>query len=200
MHDSNPYAPPAGGNPFSPSFKPETQVGIWRDGNLLVMAREATLPDICIKSNQPTDGYRLKRKLSWHHPALAILIIISIPIYAIVAVLVSKRATIHVGLSDAWRRRRLRRIWVAWACVLLAFVGGIAGIALAENVREDVGAPLFLASVVLFFGGLLYGMIGARLIRAKRIDDRFVKFSGVHPEYLNRFPEFRAEPFVPQAS
>ena len=199
MQEFNPYAPPATPTSAFAPLKPDGNVGIWRQGKTLVMDRNALLPDVCIKSNQPTDGYRLKRKLSWHHPALSLLIIVSIPIYAIVAIIVSKRAVIHIGLSDAWRRRRLGRILLAWVGVLLAIAGIFAGAAIAETGRAEVGAPLLIGSVVMFFTALLYGMIGARLIRPKQIDDRFVYFNGAHPEFLNRFPEWAGPHQVLQA-
>src|SRR5262245_24349515 len=41
--------------------------GIWRDGNRLVMSKDAELPYVCIKTNQPADGW-LRRKLYWHSP------------------------------------------------------------------------------------------------------------------------------------
>ena len=198
MQELNPYAPPATAAPTTASVMPDGQAGIWRQGKTLVMERQATLPDICVKSNQPTEGYRLKRNLSWHHPGWALLVIINIPIYAVVALMVSKRSVVHIGLSDAWRRRRLRRIWLAWLCVLLAVVGGVAGVWIAENGEESIGVPMLLGSVVVFFGGLLYGMISARLIRAKRIDKKLVWFNGAHPDFLNRFPEFGAEDPAPQ--
>ena len=58
--------------------------GVWRDGDILVMHKEAVLPDRCIKCNAPCNGYRLKRNLSWHRPAWFLLIFISLWIYLIV--------------------------------------------------------------------------------------------------------------------
>src|SRR3954464_15581653 len=48
--------------------------GVWRDGPILVMHKIAPLPDYCIKCNSPANGLRIRRKLSWHHPALYILV------------------------------------------------------------------------------------------------------------------------------
>ena len=51
--------------PPPPSFG-----GVWRDQSTLVMTKDATLPDYCVKCDAPANGFRLKRNLSWHEPAL----------------------------------------------------------------------------------------------------------------------------------
>ena len=37
--------------------------------------RMARLPDRCVVSNQPAEGFTLKRKLTWRHPALYLLVL-----------------------------------------------------------------------------------------------------------------------------
>src|SRR5438045_334031 len=49
---------------------PPMSNGIWRDGKTLVMMKEAFLPDRCVKCNGPANGYRLRRRLSWHEPII----------------------------------------------------------------------------------------------------------------------------------
>src|SRR5438105_2590529 len=49
---------------------------VWRSRNLLVTRRETQLPrSRCVKCNAPSDGHVLKRKFSWHHPALSLMIV-----------------------------------------------------------------------------------------------------------------------------
>ena len=194
MHDQNPYAPPATAYSPQPVFN---QGGIWRDGNTLIMQKHAVLPDVCLKRNVKTEGYRLKRKLSWHHPALFLLVLISLPIYAILAIILSKKAVIHIGLCEHWRRKRLTRILIAWATVLFSITGFFTGIALADGQQEAIGVPMLLVSIVFFFVGILFGLMGARMIHVKHIDDQYVRFNGAHPEFLAQFPQFGFDqPFV----
>src|SRR6476660_2337793 len=103
----NPYASPrevgnypqlAIGHPFA---------GLWRHGDMLVMHRLAPLPDICVKSNEPATR-RLRRSLSWHHPAIFLLLLISPLIYIIVALILRKSATLYIPLTDEWFARRRR--------------------------------------------------------------------------------------------
>src|SRR5947209_12297282 len=65
--------------------------GLWRDGKTLVVHKGASLPDRCIKCNEPAEGLSLNRKLVWHQPWLYLLIIPSIWIYAVVALIVRQK-------------------------------------------------------------------------------------------------------------
>src|SRR5882762_3300178 len=72
---------------------PPTIGGIWRDSSTLVMTKDASLPDRCVKCNAPANGLRLKRRLAWHSPVLYLLIVLAVLIYVILAGILSKRAT-----------------------------------------------------------------------------------------------------------
>jgi len=60
----NPYASPFSADCVPPLVTAQV-VGeaLYRQGKLLVMHKQAVLPDRCVKSNQPAHGRRLKRKL-----------------------------------------------------------------------------------------------------------------------------------------
>jgi hypothetical protein len=156
--------------------------GVWRDKAALVMSKEARLPERCIKCNEFTHG-RLTRKLTWHHPAIYILILAGWLIYLIVALIVRKRATVEIGLCDEHRTKRRNNILVTWALVLL----GIGGIFLAL-VAED-GTPA-LIGVLLLLGAAIYGIAVTRVTAPTKIDDRFVWLRGVNKDYLSQLPEW----------
>ncbi len=188
MNEMNPYAAPMVSDPVR-KFDPSG--GIWRSGKLLVMQKNAVLPDICVKSNQETNGYRLKRQLSWHHPALFLSVLAAPIIYIILAMVMSKKATIHIGLSDEWRSKRLMRILFAWLLAAASVGCFFGGFALIGNQQTDpIAVALVIGSFVLFFTAAIFGSVGARMIKVHHIDDYYVKFKGVHPDYLARFPEF----------
>src|SRR5687768_6515011 len=139
--DINPYAAPReetyvppghglGASPFA---------GLWRQGNVLVMHKMAPLPDICVKSNQPA-ARRLKRNLSWHHPAVFLIILFNWLIYIIVALIIRKKATIHIALSEQWFARRHRRMLFAWGAILLSVLLFVVAV---MNIDDDaIWAPL----------------------------------------------------------
>ncbi|HUY92595.1 MAG TPA: hypothetical protein VMV10_27900, partial [Pirellulales bacterium] len=80
MADINPYAAPQH-EVVVDALLAEPGDGVWRDGAVLAMHKRAVLPDRCVKCNRPAGGGRLKRSLSWHHPAWFLLILISLWIY-----------------------------------------------------------------------------------------------------------------------
>ena len=182
----NPYAAPQQPVGYSPAAAPAYQSpfeGLWRQGNVLVMHRSAPLPEICLKSNDKATR-RLPRSLSWHHPAIFILVVISPLIYIIVALILRKTATIQLPLTDAWFARRRQRMMIAWglflACVLLFFLG----CSLIE--RNDAAGLLIALSICGGLGAAIYGLIACRLVAPTRMTDQYIWLKGVHPDFLNR--------------
>jgi hypothetical protein len=188
MSYPNPYAAPREMNPFADAAAMQQSgaaTGLWREGNVLVMHKAAPLPDICVKSNLPATR-RLKRVMYWHHPAIFLTLLISILIYAILALCLRKKAVIHIPLTDDWFARRRMRILVAWSIVAVGVLTFVAGIALID--QYDL-APLFLLlGVVLVIAGALVGALGARLVYPSRITDEYVWIKGINREYLDRLP------------
>lgn len=156
--------------------------GVWRDKGTLIMTKDARLPDRCIKCNAPTPT-RLKRKLNWHHPAIYILIFVAILIYAIVATVVRKRATVEFGLCDEHVQKRRRNIAITWALVLLGLLCFFVAIAASD------GTPALLG-LLLMFGGVIFGVVGTRVAAPSRIDDHYVWLSGINKDYLDLLPQW----------
>jgi hypothetical protein len=157
--------------------------GVWRDKSTLVMSKEASLPDRCIKCNEPANGRRLKRKLSWHHPAIFLLILVAVLIYLIVAMILRKRATVEIGLCERHFAKRRRDILITWVLFLL----GVAGFVMAGLAEE--GAYL-LVGVLLLLGALIYGLAVVRVVAPSKIDDKFVWLRGVNKNYLSQLPQW----------
>ena len=182
----NPYAAPTT-EVFQAAVP--TEGGIWRCGDHLIMHRAAVLPDICVKSNEPTGGYRLKRKLSWHHKAVFIAVISPL-IYMILALALSKRATIEIGMSDHWRAIRRRRMWLT-AIVMLGGLGLFFGAFFVESQfppPSPVVPLMIFGGMLVGFVGLLFGAISTRMVKPTKIDDHYIYLKGFHPEYLDRYP------------
>ena len=191
MSLENPYSPPLAENPFAD--KAASDAGIWRDGNILVMHRDAQLPDRCIKSNEPSNGQTLKRKLTWHHPAVFLALLANLIIYAILATVLGKRATIYIGLSPKWFAKRRRRMLVSWILVFV-FVGTLfAPFALEQQVGSDA-TPLFIMIGVLgTLFAAIYGLISCRLVHPKKITDEHIWLKGASPDYLAALPPWPYE-------
>jgi len=158
---------------------------IWRNDSTLVMTKEALLPNRCIKCNAPADE-QLKRKLTWHHPALYLLVFVSVLIYAIVAMIVRKTATVNIGLCEDHLSSRRRNLLITWG---LGFgsVASFVGAALLED------GTLLLLGITLLLGCAIYGIVTLRVVVPSKIDDYFVWLKGIDGNYLQQFHEWRGQ-------
>ncbi|HVX63509.1 MAG TPA: hypothetical protein VHC19_23005 [Pirellulales bacterium] len=191
MADINPFAAPQE-DVVAQALLAEPGGGVWRDGRLLVMQKQAILPDRCVKCNQPAGGGRLTRKLSWHHPAFFLLILASIWIYLIVVLIVRQTAKIDIGMCELHRRKRRNAILASWLIIL----AGIAAIVIGTVASSDMGGPtpayvpaLFIGGLLAFLGGLIYAAIAVPPVAPNKIDKDYVWLKKVHPAYLAELPE-----------
>jgi hypothetical protein len=187
----NSYAAPqqAGYYPQQMPPKPSPFAGLWRDGNILVMHKLAPLPDICVLSNEPTVS-RISRKLQWHHPMLALTIFIGVPVYIILALIMTKRATIQLPLTQDWIARRQRRMIFAWVAGLLCLGLIVGGIALAIQMDDPSYLLLMLLGIVGGLAALIGGQAAVGLVTPKRMTDDYIWLKGVHPDFLNRLEQW----------
>jgi len=157
--------------------------GVWRDKSKLVMSKGAELPDRCVKCNAPSQEPKLKKKLSWHHPAIYLLIFVALLIYFIVAMIVRKTATVELGLCDEHRSKHRRNILTTWALILL----GVGGFVLAVIVEDTT---FLLVGILLIFAGIIYGVVTIRIVWPAMIDDKFAWVKGVNKDYLDELPQW----------
>lgn len=160
---------------------PPMSAGIWRDGKTLVMTKEAFLPDRCVKCNGPANGYRLRRRLSWHEPILYAVIVIAALLYVILALALSKRATVEFGLCPDHVRRRRNLMLTGWVLFLLGLIIPVAAFAYEYLL-------IGLLGIFLFFGSIIWLTIAYRVANVKRIDDRYVWLTGINEQFLMQFP------------
>lgn len=172
---------------FQPASLPpptHNRATIWRSNSELIMSKQALLPKRCVKCNAPA-RQTLKRNLRWHHPALYIAILGSLLLYVVLSLVLSKSATIHVGLCETHMAARKRDIIITCFLVLLS----LAGFYFAA-VIEDIN--LFFVGAIVFLGGVIYGVIQTRVVVPKKIDHHYVWLSGINDNYLQQFPHWHA--------
>jgi hypothetical protein len=176
----NPYQPPSALVIPPLPVAPESSGDFWREGKELVMRQRAQLPPRCVKCNAPAITPIKRRNFYWHHPGLYLLILIGILIYAIVATLTRKSATVAPGLCETHATRRRTIIWAAWIAALIGFV-------LMFSV-DGLGGGALALGILLVLGSLIGGMVGARIMVASGIDDRLARFRGCGKEFLASLP------------
>lgn len=170
---------------FQPSAPPavHSSRGLWRDGQTAVVALGARFPARCVKCNQPAVEPLKDREVTWHHPALYLLILPGLIIYALVALIVRKKATVAPGLCAEHRKRRLTWIAAGWlgpvvAILLMSFAGG----------STEVMSAAFLLILV----SVIAAMVKSQIVTPERIDDGYVYLKGCGEPFLASLPETTA--------
>jgi len=165
---------------------PPTIGGVWQDDKTLVMTKDASLPDQCVKCNAPANGFRLKRNLSWHHPALYFVVLVAWIIYLVLSLTMSKRATVYLGLCPEHVQRRRSLLIAGWVMLALGLIVPILAFA---NEYPGIGA----IGLLLFLVAVFWLVIVSRVVKVKKIDDHYVWLTGIDPNYLARFPNLQSQ-------
>jgi hypothetical protein len=184
MDDRNPYAPSRASlsQDRAPSGRLSPGVTAWRYRKILVMVPGSTLPDRCVKCNEPADEPTKDRKVYWHHPGWYAFILINIIIYAIVGTIVRKRAVVAPGLCVAHKKRRRLALTLGWGGFGLGLVAIFAGAALPEP------GVLLAIGILLLLSAVLTSIIMGRIVYASRIDKSHVRLKGCGAEFLDSLP------------
>ena len=163
---------------------PPSSGGIWRDKATLILSKDASLPDQCVKCNAPANGVRLKRRLSWHHPAIYILILVAWIIYVILALVLRKQATVYLGLCAEHFQRRREYQAAGWVLLAIGLISPT--VAFAANYPA-----LGLLGVLVLITSIIWLVVVTRVVTVKKIDDRFVWLNGINANYLALFPPWQ---------
>ena len=160
---------------------PPSTGGAWRDHKTLVMTKDFALPDYCVKCDAPANGFRLKRRLSWHHPVLYLVLFVAWLIYLILAMFLRKQATVYLGLCPEHHQKRRTLLWIGCALMVLSFGATFVGM------TNDYPV-IWLLSLFGIFVSIVWLIIATRIVTVKKIDDRFIWLTGLNENYLARFP------------
>jgi hypothetical protein len=156
--------------------------GVWRDhNNLLVIHKNAFLPDRCVKCNAPTNGAYLHRKLSWINPAWYLLVFAGWLIFLIVYLIIRKTAEVDLGLCDTHRTKRRTEIVIGWFITLAGVVSMVLGLS------SDI-LGLFFLGLLAIIGSIIYVSYAASLITVSRMDDHYVWIKRVNKDFVDSFP------------
>jgi hypothetical protein len=173
----NPYQPPESDFTAPPS----ATRGIHREGDALVVPRLCTLPPRCVKCNAPMAGSYLEKKLYWHSSGWYFLVFVNLIIYAVVASMVRKSATLEYGLCATHQQARRRGV----AIIIALLVGGLAlGIAgPAFDVPE-----LLVVLPIAWLAAAIYAIVRTNVLKAVHIDDLNARIRGASAEFLGSLP------------
>ncbi len=170
--NDNPYAPSS----VADALESRRTGRIWRTGNIVHMDRDAELPPRCVRCNAPAQT-RLARRMYWHSPWWALTIFAGLITYAIVALVVRKRADVAVGLCEQHAKRRRKLLLIAWSSAF----AGLGSCAALTSTSAPTGMVLGLVGVI---AALLIGQRQASVLRPVRIDAREVRLRGAAEPFL----------------
>ena len=158
----------------------------YRQGNRLVVPKGAALPSYCVKCGQSVRGEPFKKSFYWHSPWLYLLVLVNILVYAIVAMILRKRADLAVPICDLHRQHRRQLLIAAWILGLGFIPGGILAGALVHDSDSAVGLG-FLVAFLLLIGAFVAGGMSA-VLRPREITDASATFSGACEPFLALLP------------
>ena len=169
----DPYAAPPSAEEYRPPVDPG--VGLWRDGNYLVMHLDADFPARCLATNEPT-SIRRQQSLSWCYPIDWNTRTLPLEYF--------------ISPAEQQRMKRTRRIGLLMAGVAAAVLVGGWQLS-AEEVELHWGrwrAILFGGLLVVLFGGLGKAWkpgLSLQFIRARK---SYLWLSGPKSAFLNSLP------------
>ena len=179
--DAMPKSPPT-----SPPTSPQTAAlttTVFRRGKLLITPAPGTeLPPRCVKCNVEVNRKLRKKVLYWHHPALLLLILAGVLVYAIVALVVRKPLTVRYAMCKRHSNIRWRHILIVWLFVIGAGVFIWQGFETEEPMWFVVGVASFLVS-------MFYLVLFVPVFKPKRIESTFAEVSGCGRPFLDSLPE-----------
>jgi hypothetical protein len=184
MDEINPYAPPKS-TEWDEFRYTEINPVAWRDGDRLMVMKDAILPDRCLKCNESAEGFQFKRRLTWGSPYLLIFILCGLLPFAVLYVLLSKKGRVTAGVCPLHRQKRKKAIMWGWLIAL----AGFASLIVAGLVPENIVPIVVLGAFGIILTGLILGSAGSRILVPARIDKQFIWLTKLSPVYLASFPD-----------
>ena len=194
----NPYASPLGAEEPAGMSAPET-VGVWRDGDELVMlSTRVKPPKACWVTNRT--GLVLLSPIVSDSPAVAIpLLLLHVPLVGIILSIAAAMVLQWRGLVPSFPTLgylRLR-LWIVRLLIagfvslslMVALAVSILVLAVIEPWLLPILLPAALLQVLVYYyrDRLQLGLTGRPDGKGK------VRVRGVHPGYLDRLPPYRPE-------
>ncbi|HLO86652.1 MAG TPA: hypothetical protein VK203_16865 [Nostocaceae cyanobacterium] len=155
--------------------------GVWRSGNLLVIHKNAQLPNRCIKTNQPANGQRFRAELYWHHLLIYILLPVYLLLYIIVGGIFQKKAIVYVGLTQKILQKHKRDIFI---CRIVTILG--IGTFFQGTTYKNL--LMFFLGLALILGVLIWAFVKLKIVSVERIEGDYIWLRGVCQEYLDMLP------------
>jgi hypothetical protein len=170
----NPYAAPTVPDPLV-QFAP-MGVGVWRDGDHIVMHKDATLPSLCVRTGKPT-RHRVAVEAPWLHRSFKFYI-------------TSRRLV--VPLAERWRRNAVwcRQNMLLWTFGLFFGAFAIAG-TLHNTFAWNLEVPTVLCAAAVFMALTIWACMVGDPLSFERSEGHYVWLRGADKRFLEHLPEWK---------
>jgi hypothetical protein len=144
------------------------------------------LPNLCMRCGAPATVNKVK-KFSWYPPWINITILAGLPIAVILALILTKRMTVHVPFCEDHRHHWERRNLIMGLVFLLLLAMAIGAGFLSANVHNDALIAIAWIAVAVALLALLVCVIVAQstAIRPTEITDRSITLKGVDQAFAD---------------
>ncbi len=164
---------------------------------LHVKQADGYLPAVCMSCGQPATTTTTK-KMQWCPPWVGVLILAGLLPYAIVASILTRRATVQGPFCDEHKKHWFKRALLMWGSFFLFGVIGLGSIILVANLprphNEDIMPFVCTGSCVLLVVWLIIVIWAQNTgIRAKEITDDEILLDGVSAEFVDAVDEAEHE-------
>lgn len=164
---------------------------------LRVREADGFLPPCCMCCGAPASATKAK-KMQWCPPWVGILILAGLLPYVIVAMILTKRATVQAPLCDHHQGHWLNRLLLIWGSFFLFGLIGLAGVIFVANLpppdMDNVLPFVCIGSAVILVVWLVIVIACQNtVIRPKEITDTEITLTGVCEAFVNAVEEDREE-------
>ena len=150
------------------------------------------LPEVCMQCGAPAT-LRKSKTFSWFPQWVWVLLFVcNVVIFAIVAMIMTKRRSVQVPLCEEHKNHWVWRQLVVVGSLLGLLAVGVASVAVLDNEggNDPFGGILCAGSLILLVAWVIMAVIvQSTSIRAKEITDRGIVLSGVSPEFIKAYEE-----------
>jgi hypothetical protein len=154
---------------------------------------DAEMPDVCMRCGAPA-AVRKDKTFSWYPGWVYVLLLVNLIVFAIVAMVLTKKKRVEVPLCEAHRNHWLwRQLIIAGGLVAFLGLGFVTVIVMADSPpgrNSDLGGLLCVGTIVgLVVWLIVAGVLQATSIRPTEITDRGITLVGIAREFVDAYQE-----------
>jgi hypothetical protein len=182
----NPYAPPQNDAVSGPAGSYAARGRAYVQGGCLIVEKEASLPDVCLKCGTTSSLTRRSQKFQYTPPWVIFLFLVC-TLGGIIAFLMTiKRATLLLPLCGECDRRWTSAKWAVGLGIVGLVLSVFLVIPLASISKDAVAfVPVLLILAVVGFVVLMVAYVKPRMLQVKKIDDTTITLAGVPENAAN---------------